>query len=414
MTDILDVAVIGGGASGLMSAVALKLLNKDLSVAIFEQLPRVGKKLITTGNGRCNITNKNLQPERFHSQNPGFYDYALSTYDNFYIESVFADLGIVFTYEGEKAYPYSLQASSVVDALRFSADQNGVKTFLDSKVTDINSKGGLFEITVSDKLYRAKAVIIAAGLFSGGEKTGSNGSVFNLMKEKGYKTVKTTPAIVQIKTENKITKSLKGIKVNAGVSLYKNGKEIKSDGGEVLFCDYGLSGPPVMQISREIPREKADYKIILDLMPEYSFKNVLDILNFRLSVLRGRKLENFFTGMLNIRVGQQILKLAGKSLAQSVDALTKDDIKTVCSIIKGMEFAVTGTLGFETSQVTAGGLDTRQFDDKTMMSKKDKGLFCVGEILDVDGDCGGFNLSWAWASAICASFGVINFLEGGI
>ncbi|MBO4468484.1 MAG: aminoacetone oxidase family FAD-binding enzyme [Clostridia bacterium] len=410
MTDVLDVAVIGGGASGLCNAVALKSLDKGLSVAIFEQLPRVGKKLITTGNGRCNITNKCISISRFHSENPDFIDYALTYFDNMFIESFFADLGVVFTYEGDKVYPYSLQASSVVDALRFAADKNGVITFLDSKVTDIKKEKDLYAIFVSGKKFLARAVVIAAGLFSGGEKLGSNGSIFKLLKDKGYKTVKTSPAIVQIKTDNKITKSLKGIKVNADVKLLKNGKEINADSGEVLFCDYGLSGPPVMQISREISRQNADFKIVLDLMPEYSFQNVEDIITFRLSVLRGRSLENFFTGMLNTRVGQQIIKMSGKKLSDNVDSISKSDVKTLCKIIKGMEFSVTGTLGYDNSQVTAGGLDTTQFDDTTMMSKKDKGLFCIGEILDVDGDCGGFNLNWAWASAICAAYGAIAFL----
>lgn len=414
MTDILDVAVIGGGASGLCNAVSLKFLDKDLKVAVFEQLPRVGKKLIMTGNGRCNITNRNIDLSRYHSENISFCEYALSTYDNLYIESFFADLGVVFTYEEDKVYPYSLQASSVVDALRFAAEKLGVATVLDSKVTDISKAKGLYEISVSDKIYRARAVVVASGLFSGGEKLGSNGSMLELLKKRGYRTVKTSPAIVQVKTDNTVTKSLKGIKVNAEVKLKKSHEILRSDIGEVLFCDYGLSGPPVMQISREIGREKGDYKIVLDLMPEHTFQNIEDILNFRLAVLRGGKLENFFTGMLNTRLGQQIIKMSGKKLSDGVDSLNKGDVKAICRIIKGMEFKVTGTLGYEHSQVTAGGLDTREFDDETMMSNKDKGLFCIGEILDVDGDCGGFNLQWAWSSAICAAFGVMGYLEVGL
>ena len=412
--DILDVAVIGGGASGLCNAVALKFLDRGLSVGIFEQLSRVGKKLIVTGNGRCNITNRKIESKRYHSTNEAFFEYALSTYDNLYIENFFADLGVVFTYEGDKVYPYSLQASSVVDALRTFADDSGVKTYLDSKVTDISNKGGYYEIVLQDRIVKAKTAVIASGLYSGGESLGSNGSIFELLCKKGYKSVKTTPAIVQIKTENAVTKSLKGIKVSGDVELIKNGKTVKSDNGEILFCDYGLSGPPVMQISRDIPREKGDYKVSLDIMPEFSYQNIADMLNFRVAILRGRKLEDFFTGMLNKRVGQQIIKLAGKSLADEVNNLSNRDIKTLCGIIKGMEFAVTGTMGFRNSQVTAGGLDTVQFDDKTMMSKKDKGLFCIGEILDVDGDCGGFNLMWAWSSAICAAFGVLGYLEGSL
>lgn len=411
MKNIPDVAIIGAGASGLCNAAALKLLNRDISVAVFDQLSRVGKKLIVTGNGRCNITNRNIDISRFHSENVAFCRYALSTYDYLYTEAFFADLGVVFTCEDDKVYPYSLQASSVVDAFRFFCSQTGVIMHLETKVTDIVKKDGIFEISAGDERYYAKAVVVASGLFSGGEKTGSNGSIFKLLVSKGYKAVKTSPAIVQVKTENAVTKSLKGIKVNANVTLTQNGRAVRSDFGEVLFCDYGLSGPPVMQISREIAREKADFRIMLDLMPEYSFQNVKDIISFRRAVLRGRTLEEFFTGMLNKRVGQQIIKLVGKKLSDSVDCLTDKDVNTLCEIIKKMSFKCTGTLGYDNSQVTAGGLDTSQFDDKTMMSKKESGLFCIGEILDVDGDCGGFNLQWAWSSAICASFGVLGYLE---
>lgn len=414
MNDILDVAVIGGGASGLCSAVFLKMLDRGLKIAVFEQLSRVGKKLITTGNGRCNITNKNIDLSRYHGENSDFIQYALNTYDNLYTESFFADLGIVFTYEEDKAFPYSFQASSVVDALRFSADDMGVIIHLDSKVNDIKKKNNIYEVAVNDQKFFAKTVIVAAGLLSGGEKLGSNGSMFKILKDKGYRAVKTTPAIVQLKTENVVTKSLKGIKVNGEVKLLRKKKIVRTESGEVLFCDYGLSGPPIMQLSREISRTDDDYTITVDLMPEYSFQNITDMLKFRTSVLRGRKLEEFFTGLLNKRVGQQIVKLSNKKLSENVDSLTEKDIKNLVSLIKNFNFKVLGTTGFENSQVTAGGLDTNCFDDKTMMSKKDKGLFCIGEILDVDGDCGGFNLQWAWSSAFCASYGVLNYLEGNL
>jgi len=411
MKEMLDVAVIGGGASGLCCGVEIKLHDRSVSVGIFEQLSRVGKKLITTGNGRCNITNRNISLDRYHGENTDFASFALNTYDNLYTENFFAELGIVFTYEEEKAFPYSLQASSVVDALRFSCEDLGIKTYTDTKITEITKKNNYFEIKSSADCFFAKTVVVATGLYSGGEKLGSNGSMFRILKQHGYDTSPVTPAIVQLKTDNKITKSLKGIKVNADVKLLFGGKTLKSDFGEVLFCDYGLSGPLIMQLSREVSRQKGEFVISLDIMPEYSFSSLCDLISFRVSTLRGRKLEEFFTGMLNKRVGQQIIKMSGKSLSDRVDSLTNSDIKNMVSIIKNWQFEVLGTTGFENSQVTAGGLKTSNFDDTTMMSKKEKGLFAIGEILDIDGDCGGFNLQWAWSSAFCASSGIINFLE---
>ena len=227
--------------------------------------------------------------------------------------------------------------------------------------------------------------------------------MLDVLKKAGYKIVKTTPAIVQLKTDNSLTRSLKGIKINAEAKLFINNRLVRGEFGEVLFCDYGLSGPPIMQISREAERVHGEKEITLDLMSEYTFVNVCDMLNFRASALLSRPLGEFFTGMLNKRVGQAIIKLCDLKLTDSVSTLNSNDIKRMANVIKGMKFKVLGTTDFENSQVTAGGLDTNQFNPRTMESKLEKGLYCIGEVLDIDGDCGGFNLQWAWSSAICAA-----------
>lgn len=409
---VYDVAIIGAGASGLCTAVSLKMQDRSISVVLLEQLDRVGKKLITTGNGRCNITNLNIELNRYHGNDKEFAGFALERFDRVYTENFLAELGIVFTYDEEgRAYPYSLQASSVVDAFRFAVDNLGVETLLRFKVEDIEKTKDSYVIKGENNTLKARNVVCAAGLYSGGKKIGSDGSLFRLLKQKGYKGIAVTPAIVQIKTENSLTKSLKGIKVNANATISSGGKAIRSEFGEVLFCEYGLSGPPILQISRCVERTNSKKQISLDLMPEYSLKNLLEMLEFRVYALRGRTLEEFFTGMLNKRVGQALIKLINKRLSDSVDALKNTDLKQLAELIKSLSFEVTGTTGFDNSQVSAGGLDTCQFDNKTMMSKKDKGLYAIGEILDIDGDCGGFNLQWAWSSAFCAAESIINDLR---
>ncbi len=409
---IYDVAIIGAGASGLCTAVSLKMQDRSLEVVVLEQLDRVGKKLITTGNGRCNITNANIELSRYHGENKEFARFALERFDRVYTESFLAELGIVFTFDEEgRAYPYSLQASSVVDAFRFAADSLGVETRLQEKVEDIEKTKEGYRVKTQNGTVKALNVVCAAGLYSGGQKIGSNGSLYRILKQKGYKTVAVTPAIVQVKTENSLTKSLKGIKVNANATIMCNGKAQRSEFGEVLFCDYGLSGPPILQISRCVERIDGKKQIVLDLMPEYTFQNILEMLEFRLYALRGRTLEEFFTGMLNKRLGQALIKLTNKKLSDSVDTLKANDLKKLTSLIKSLSFEVLGTTGFDNSQVTAGGIDTDQFDSTTMMSKRDKGLYAVGEILDIDGDCGGFNLQWAWSSAFCAAESIIDNLR---
>ena len=400
---IYDVLVIGGGAAGLCAAIEVKKQKSGAVVGVAEQLSRVGKKLITTGNGRCNITNKNCTLDRYHGENVGFSSFALEKYNNDKIADFFGDLGVIFTYEGEKAYPYSLQASSVVDALRFGAERKGVEILTDTKITDFEFSGGLYTLKTQNGNIKAKNIIVATGLLSGGEKLGSDGGFFGVMKKKGYPFSKTTPAIVQLKTDNNLTKSLKGIKVNADVTLTLNGKVLRKDSGEVLFCDYGLSGPPIMQLSRETARRDGNFYIKLDIMPEYDFDSLFNMLVLRKSTLSGVPLEEFFTGLLNKRVGQAILKQAGFKLSDNTDNLNEKALRQVTELIKSLAFKVTGNTGFVNSQVTAGGLLTESFSGHTMMSKKHKGLYAVGEILDIDGDCGGFNLRWAWSSALCAA-----------
>ncbi|MBQ8740984.1 MAG: aminoacetone oxidase family FAD-binding enzyme [Clostridia bacterium] len=404
MTNKYDVIIIGGGAAGMCAAINIKLRDRSISVAILEQLSRVGKKLITTGNGRCNISNININIDRYHSENIAFAEFALQNYDNYYAADFFSEIGVVFTYdETGRAYPYSLQASSVVDAMRFSLEELGVDTFVDTTVLSYSKTENFFNINTNNGDFICESLVIATGLYSGGNKLGSNGSMLKILKNAGYKTVKTTPAIVQLKTETDVVKSLKGIKVNADVNLSINETAVRGEFGEVLFCDYGLSGPPIMQLSREIERQPGDKVITLDLMWEYTYANVCDILNFRATALRNRNLDEYLTGMLNKRVGQAVLKMCGLKLSDSVATLKNGDIKQIASIIKGMKFKVTGTTGFDNSQVTAGGLDTTQFNPQTMESERERGLYCIGEILDIDGDCGGFNLQWAWSSAICAA-----------
>ncbi len=408
---VTDVIIIGGGAAGLCAAVYLKQHNKDLSVRILESMPRVCKKLAITGNGRCNITNLEINTSRYHGEQVEFCEYALEHYDRCFTEDFFESIGVPFVYEYDKAYPASFQASSVVDCLRFAAEELGVVTHLETKVTNIMVSGGNYKVFADNLSFMAKNLIIASGLYSGGDRLGCDGSMLEILKKAGYKSIKTAPAIVQLKTETDFVKQLKGIKVDAFVSLKKNGKVIREDNGETLFCDYGLSGPPVMQVSREVSRQDAEYDICLDIMPNYDYASLLELLEYRAKRLKNRKLDEFFTGMLNKRLGQVVLKMAGIGINDSVSILDGIKLKKITAILKSMSFRVVGTTGYSNSQVTSGGIATNQFDNKTMMSKTDKGLYLVGEILDIDGDCGGFNLQWAWSSAFCAAESIIKGLD---
>ncbi len=403
---INDLIVIGGGAAGLCCAVHLKKSMPNAVVRIFESQPRIGKKLALTGNGRCNISNKNINLSRYHGENVEFCSYALNNYNLDFTENFFNSIGVNFTYEGEKVYPSSLQASSVVDCLRFACEELGVITHLETPVTNIQICGGNYKVISGQMSFMAKRVVIATGLLSGGERLGCDGAMLKILEKADFKTVKTAPAIVQIKTETDVVKQLKGIKINAVASL--NGR---SEYGEVLFCDYGLSGPPILQISREASKNINDAKISLDIMPDIDFNELLSILTNRVKNLKNRKLDEFFTGMLQKRIGQVLLKQIGLKLNDTVSVLNTAKLKSLVSLMKNWEFEVKGTTGYINSQVTAGGLDTKYFNAETMESNISEGLYCIGEILDIDGDCGGFNLQWAWSSAFCAADDIRNNLN---
>ena len=402
-----DVIIIGGGAAGLCAAVAIKQKNPALSVRVLEALPRVGKKLATTGNGRCNITNKNITKERYHGKNTDFAMYALSRFSGKQTEDFFHSIGVDFVFEEDKGYPASLQAASVVDCLRFAAEESGVIICTETKVTNIQLSRGFYKVVAGNMSFLAENIVIATGLLSGGERLGSDGQMLSLLKKAGFKAVKTHPAIVQLKTEPETVRQLKGIKVNAKVSLKSDDRLLRQEYGEVLFCDYGLSGPPILQVSGAAATLQSPV-ISLDLMPDRSIDALTAELCERIAILSGRNTDEFFTGIINKRLGQVIIKTAGYKLNTPVSSLDNNAAKKMAALIKDFSFNVTGNTGFINSQVTAGGLDTEQFDPKTMMSREYSGLYAIGEILDIDGDCGGFNLQWAWSSALCAAEAITN------
>lgn len=409
MNYTADIAIIGGGAAGLIAAITAKRKRPDLSVYLIEGLDRVGKKLITTGNGRCNITNLKLDLNHFHGEDSGFCRYALKQFGYDEIKAFFYSIGVDFKAEGDKVYPASLQASSVVDALRYECDRIGVTTLLSCKIEDI-SFGKEYVLKSKEATILSRSLILCTGLFSGGEKVGSFGNVFRLLKNSGFKTVKATPSLVQLKTETDFVKQLKGIKVDAKATLLCDNKPFCSFTDEVLFCDYGLSGPAILQISRQSARDDKNYSVSLDLCPDTELDTLIGSISDRAKLLSHRTLEEFFMGSLNKRLGQVVLKYSGFKLSDSVASLNEKDFIIIAKALKDFRVKVLSNTGFINSQVTAGGISTDEFDPKTMMSKKYDRLFAAGELLDIDGDCGGFNLSWAWASGVISAESAVNSL----
>lgn len=405
------ILIIGGGASGMVAAIIAA--RNGAQVTIIEQLNRVGKKLLATGNGRCNLSNSNMSIERFHGNNVKFAFAALDQFDQNSAIEFFEDLGICCVEEdGGKIFPASLQSSSVLDALRFEISSLGVEEMCDSVVTKIIPKSNQFEIHLKDgNILKCDKVIIATG-GKASPGLGSNGSGYILAKALGHKIIEPFPALVKLKLDASFLKSISGAKIIGKASIVSQGKIIAYDNGELLFTDYGISGPPILQLSRyagELLREGKKSEVVLDLFPQKSFDEVLSLLQKRVS-LRGDKPFDFsFVGLINKRFINVILKEAGiADLQIPCKEITKEQLEKVTYILKTWSIPISGTQSWNEAQVTAGGIDVNDINPKTMESKIVPGLYFSGEIMDIDGDCGGFNLQWAWSSGYLAGLSASN------
>ena len=392
-----EIAVIGGGASGLMAAITAKKSGKE--VIILERKDRILKKVLITGNGRCNITNVNANISNYFGKNISSVENILNRFTPQDTMDFFNELGIVCNEENRgKVYPLSGQASSVVDALRFEAEKLGIKIETEFYVRKIEKDGFKFRIYSEDrKKIEAGRVIIAAGGQSYPE-LGSNGSGFELAKELGHSVTKLSPSIVQLKTEKNQVKGLQGIKTDVAVTAYGDNKKICTYDGELLFTDYGISGNVVFNISFVMPLYK-DVEFEIDFMEKFDYNELYEMLKERKRILSHLTMENYFNGMINKKLGQFLSKVSGiEKLSKPVKDLNDSDIRKLCTVLKKYRVKILETTGFKNAQVTAGGVSLDEVNIETLESKIVKGLYFSGEVLDVYGECGGFNLQWAWAS----------------
>ena len=392
-----EIAVIGGGASGLMAAITAKKSGKE--VIILERKDRILKKVLITGNGRCNITNVNANISNYFGKNISSVENILNRFTPQDTMDFFNELGIVCNEENRgKVYPLSGQASSVVDALRFEAERLGIKIETEFYVRKIEKDGFKFRIYSEDrKKIEAGRVILAAGGQSYPE-LGSNGSGFELAKELGHSVTKLSPSIVQLKTEKHQVKGLQGIKTDVAVTAYGDNKKICTYDGELLFTDYGISGNVVFNISFVMPLYK-NVEFEIDFMEKFDYNELYEMLKERKRILSHLTMENYFNGMINKKLGQFLSKVSGiEKLSKSVKDLNDSDIRKLCTVLKKYRVKILETTGFKNAQVTAGGVSLDEVNTETLESKIVKGLYFSGEVLDVYGECGGFNLQWAWAS----------------
>lgn len=399
-----DLIIVGGGASGLISAITAKDFGID--VAIVEGTDRIGKKILTTGNGRCNISNNGITSPftNYHSSN---YDFPFTPLNDFTVNDTinfFLSLGLpIVELQGKKLYPKSLQASSVVDILKMALEDREIPLYTNCKVKTIH-RDKKFKLSTTNEeynLFTSNKIILACGGKTA-PKTGSDGYGYTLAKNFGHSIIKQLPGIVQLKLDFNHLKSISGIKFDGYASLLVNDELCKNYFGEILFTDYGISGPPILQLSASASKAVSENKkveISVDLMPDYSLEELEDFIECHFAILSHRPIINALIGVINKKLIPTLLKECGiTNLQIPCYELSWQEKRKLTSTLKSWKFTCIGTNDFNQAQVTLGGVNTKEINEKTLESKIIPNLYFAGELLDVNGDCGGFNLQWAWSS----------------
>ena len=399
------VAIIGGGASGMAAALAAAE-KKDVQVILLERQARVGRKLQATGNGRCNLSNIHALQGGYHGQSPDFVNSAIAAFDPEDTLRWFASLGLfTVTEESGKVYPYSDQANSVVDVLRLALQKDNITLMTGYEVTKIQKTGDKFSITNGETPIVCDKLIIACGGLAG-SKLGGTMSGYKLLGKLGHRCTRLRPCLVQIRSSWPELPSVKGVRANCHVAIFHNGESYAQSRGELQLTEQGISGPVVFEISRDVCAERGKWTARLDFLPHVS----AEALDAELQRRRTTNLpmEELLTGILHNRLGRVLTKAAGIKGKQYANQISNAELREVIACVKGLEIDLTEPLGMDSAQVTAGGVMTDGFDPHTMESKLVPGLYACGEVLDIDGDCGGYNLQWAWSSGRMAGLHAAN------
>ena len=376
-------------------------------MVLLEHKDRVGKKILSTGNGRCNLSNRLQEPFCYRSGQPDFPWKALGAFTLPMTLEYFEDLGVLTRERDGYLYPYSGQASAVLDALRLGLARESVQVVTECEVFSITPREDAkhrFEVKTSQGSFSGEALILACGS-KAAPGTGSDGSGYKLAKRLGHHIIKPLPALVQLRCQGNYYKQLSGIRTDAELTLYIDRKPVVRERGELQLTDYGLSGIPTFQISRYASRaldEKKNVTVSVDFFPEVSEAGTKKLLEERAARFPDRLCEDFLTGLLNKKLAAVLLKLSGIRPPEPCRKLTKGHLEALAGHMKRYQALVLSVNPFANAQVCCGGVDTREINPETMESRIQKNLYIAGELLDVDGICGGYNLQWAWASGYVA------------
>lgn len=397
-----DCIILGGGAAGLTAAAALA--PTGLSITVVERLDRVGKKILSTGNGRCNLSNEDMRAQ-LYAPCDSFVSRLYEATPPRDVLAFFKSLGLMTAAEDGRIYPRSMMAASVLDVLRIATERDNVTLMTGETAVSItpSRRGGwCVQLENSEGLF-APAVLCAMG-GSAAPSMGTDGSGVRLLKQLGHRASPLAPALVQMKCQHPALRSLKGIRVQAALTLLAGGKIVAQETGELLFQDYGVSGVCVFQLSRFAARALAEKKRVqlqINLLPEAA--DTQSWLIQRIAARPHLTAAQLMTGVFHRLLAQALLKEAGISADTVCGAIPSQAVQKLAAAISAFTLTVDGTQGFAQAQVTAGGILTNEINPATMASRLFDGLYLAGEVIDVDGPCGGYNLHFAFAGALTAA-----------
>ena len=408
-----NIVIVGGGASGISAALsAARRAPKDTRITLLEGLDRVGKKILATGNGRCTLTNEEITPEHYHSGRPELLAPLLAEMPPQRTLEFFRSLGLYCSAEEMgRVYPNARQASAVLDTLTLALEGAGIQTVCSAKIKHIARKGGAFLLTAQDgRTVRADALILAAG-GRAAPAQGTDGSGLTLARQMGLECTPVYPCLVALKCGGGAAKGLKGIRSRGQVRLLRRGKAAGVESGEIQFTDYGLSGIPVFQLSCLLGPDPAGAELAVGLLPEWDQAELARWISAQARRYPSAPLERFLPGLVHKRLLFAVMKSVGISpLSRPASSLSPRETAALAGALKDWRFPVEGPLSWEQAQVTGGGVSLAELDGR-FGARRCPGLFLCGELLDVAGDCGGYNLHWAWCSGLTAGAAAANWVQ---
>lgn len=409
-----SVGIVGGGAAGMMAAITAA--RQGAKVTLLEGNDRLGKKILVTGNGKCNFSNEKLDLEEYYTNSPSFLEKCLESFNTEDCISFFQGIGLMVKSKNGYLYPACGQASAVLDVLRYEVNALGVRVITNCKIQQIEKvhRENRIRLWGNGTSYEFDRVILACGGKSA-PKTGSDGSGYRLAQQLGHTLIPTVPALVQLKCREDYFKPVAGVRAEAQLSVMDGGKCVARERGELQLTESGISGIPVFQLSRVVNYLAAgraakirDVEVVIDFLPDYTKEDYEMLIAGRSLLLQGeRSMEEFFTGMLHKKLMLLFIRLSGLKPSEAVAAADKEKLRQVYELCRHWCVHVAGSASYDSAQVCAGGIPLDEVTPE-LESKKMHGVYFAGELLDVDGKCGGYNLHWAWCSGYLSGRAAAN------